>query len=74
VVDLAIRVVELQHRGVDRAVLLTVEVLGPQLLLNDERVEVAFVEQDRTENRLLGGQMMWWYRCGRGDAHLLIRV
>ena len=54
VVDLAVAVVELEHRREHRAVLLAVEVLGPQLLLDQQRVQMALVEQHRAEHRLLG--------------------
>ena len=52
-VDLPVALVQLDHRREHRAVLLAVEVLGPQVLLDEQRVEVALVEQDRAEHRLL---------------------
>ena len=54
VVDLVVALVELEHRREHRAVLLAVEVLGPQLLLDQQRVQVALVEQHRAQHRLLG--------------------
>ncbi len=43
-VDLAVVLVERQHRREHRAVLLAVEMLGPQLLFHEQRVQVALVE------------------------------
>ena len=54
VVDLAVGLVQLEHRREHRAVLLTVEVLRPQMLLDQQRVQVSLVQQDGPEHRLLG--------------------
>ncbi len=66
VVDLAIVAVELEHRAVDRAVLLAIEVLGSQLLLDDQPVQVPLVEQHRAEHRALGVEVVRWQRHLRG--------
>jgi hypothetical protein len=64
VVDLAVGLVELDHRREHRSVLLAVEVLGAQMLLHQQPMEVALVEQHGAEDRLLGLQVV-----GRdGDA------
>ena len=54
VVDLAVAFVEREHGREHRAVLLTVEVLGPQVLLDEQRMQMPLVEQHRSEHRLLG--------------------
>ena len=53
-VDLPVALVQLHHRREHRAVLLAVEVVGPQVLLDQQRVQVALVEQDGAEHGLLG--------------------
>ena len=47
-------VVEREHRLVDRAVALAVEVLGAQPLFDHQRVQRAIRQQDRAQHRLLG--------------------
>ncbi len=54
VVDLVVALVELDHRREHLAVLLAVEVLGPQVLLDQQPVQVPLVQQHRAEHRLLG--------------------
>ena len=58
VVDLPVALVQRDHRREHRAVLLAVEVLGAQVLLDEQRVEVSLVEQDGPEHRLLGLQVV----------------
>jgi hypothetical protein len=74
VVDLVVALVELQHRGEDRAMLLPVEVLRPQLLLHQQRVQVALVEQHGAQNRLLGLQVVGRNGDVLDSAHGLTRV
>ena len=57
-VDRLALVVERQHRLVDRAVALAVEVLRAQPLFDHERVQRAVREQDRAEHRLLGVEVV----------------
>ena len=64
-VDLPIAFVQLDHRPEHRAVLLAVEVLRAEVLFNDERVEVTLVEEHRSEDRLLGLEVV------RGDRDVL---
>ena len=52
-VDRLAALVEVEHRGEDGAVALAIEVLGPQRLLDHERVHRALRHQDRPEHRLL---------------------
>ena len=59
-VDLAALLVQLEHRPVDRRVLLAVEVLRLEPLVDDEPVERRVGEQDRAEHRLLGLEVMRW--------------
>ena len=74
VVDLAVVLVELEHRREHRAVLLAVEVLGPQMLLDQQRIQVALVEQHRPQHRLLGLEIVRRNGDLRGGAHGSIRV
>ena len=53
-VDLPVALVQLEHRGEHRAVLLAVEVIRPQMLLDQQRVQVPLIEQHRSQHRLLG--------------------
>ena len=69
VVDLAVALVQLDHRREHRAVLLAVEVLGPQMLLDQQRVQVPLVEQHRTEDRLLGLEVVRRDGDGLDGAH-----
>ena len=69
VIDLAVGVVELDHGREHRTVLLAVEVLGPQVLLDQQSVQVPLVEQDRAEHRLLGLEIVGWYGDGLDGAH-----
>ena len=69
VVDLAVALVQRQHRREHGAVLLAVEVLGPQLLLDQQRVQVALVEQHRPEHRLLGLEVVGRDGDVRDGAH-----
>ena len=57
-VDRLALVVEREHRLVDRAVALAIEVLGAQALLDHERVQRAVREQDRAEHGLLGVEVV----------------
>ena len=72
-VDLPVGVVEVEHRLEDRGVLRLVEVLRAQLLVDEQRVQMALVEEHRPQHRLLGGEVVGRKRggCGggRGDAH-----
>src|SRR5205807_5869235 len=61
---LPVGLVQLEHRREHRPVLLAVEVLGTQMLLDQQRVEVALVEQHRAQHRLLGLEVVW----GDGDV------
>ena len=67
VVDLLVALVELEHRLEHRAVLAQVEVLGAQLLVHQQRVQVLLVEQHRTQHRLLGDEVVGG--GGGGGAH-----
>jgi hypothetical protein len=58
VVDLAVALEQLEHRREHRPVLLAVEVLGSEVLLDDQGMKVALVEQHRTEHRALGVEVM----------------
>jgi hypothetical protein len=69
VVDFAIALKELSHRSEDGPVLFAVEVLGPQLLLDQKGVQVALVEQNRAEDGLLGLEIVRRNRDWLGDAH-----
>ena len=53
-VDRLALAVQREHRLVDRAVAVAVEVLGLQALLDDEPVHRAVRQQDAAEDRLLG--------------------
>ena len=57
-VDRLALVVEREHRLVDRAVTLAVEVVGAQALLDHQRVQRAVRQQDRAEHRLLGVEVV----------------
>ncbi len=67
-VDRLALVVEREHRRVDRAVALAVEVLGAQALLDHERVQRAVRQQDRAEHRLLGLDVVRRGDHARGGA------
>ena len=54
VVDLPVALVQREHGREHRPVLLTVEMLRPQVLLDEQRMQVPLVEQHRPEHRLLG--------------------
>ena len=71
VVDLAVALVELEHRREHRAVLLAVEVLGPQVLLDEQRMQMALVEQHRPEHRLLGLEVVGRNGDVLDGAHLV---
>jgi hypothetical protein len=48
------------HRLEDQAVRLAVEVLGPELDVDQERIERLLRQQDRTEDRRLGLEVLGW--------------
>jgi hypothetical protein len=73
VVDLVVGFVELEHRGEHRTVLLAVEVVGPQLLLDQERVQVTLVQQHRAQHRLLGLEVVGWDGDVLDGAHEGVR-
>ena len=58
VIDLVVGLVELQHGREHRSVLLAVEVVRPQLLLHQQRVQMALIQQHRTQHRLLGFEVV----------------
>src|SRR5206468_12298774 len=60
---------ELDHRPEHLAVLLAVEVLRPQVLLDQQAVQVTLVEQHRAEHRLLCLQVVRWYGDVLNGAH-----
>ncbi len=73
VVDLVVALIELQHRREHGAVLLAVEVLGPQLLLHQQGVQVALIEQHRAQHRLLGFEIVGWDGDVLDGAHEGVR-
>ncbi len=66
VVDLLVVVVELQHRLEHGRVLAHVEVLWPQLLVDQQRMQMLLVEQHGAQHRLLGDEVVRW--CAGGDG------
>jgi hypothetical protein len=66
-VDPVALLVELEHHGVDRAVLVAVEVLRAQALLDDQAVHRLVREEDRAEHGLLGLEVVRRRRRG-GDV------
>ena len=62
-VDRLARGVELEHRLVDRTVTLAVEVVGLEVFVDQERIHGPLGEQDRSQHRLLGLEIV-----GRRDA------
>ena len=68
-VDLAVALEQLPHRGKHGAVLLAIEVLGPELLLDQECVQVPLVQQHGPEDRLLSLEIMRRNGDLLGDAH-----
>jgi hypothetical protein len=58
VIDLVIPLMELHHGREHQAVLLAVEVLGPQVDLDQKRVQVPFVQEDGAEYGLLRLQVV----------------
>jgi hypothetical protein len=57
-VDGLVLVVEREHRLVDGAVAIAVEVRGLEALLDDQRVERAVGDEDRAEDRHLGVEVV----------------
>jgi len=68
-IDLAVAFVQRDHRREHGAVLLAVEVLGPQVLLYQQREQVPLVEQHRAEHRLLGLEVVRRDGDGLDGAH-----
>ena len=60
-------VVEREHRLIDQAVAFPVEVLRAQPLLDHQRIQRAVREQDRSQHRLLGVEVVR-RRCGPADG------
>ena len=69
VVDLPVAVVELDHGGKHGAVLLSVEVVGTQMLLDQQPVQMPFIEQDRAQHGLLGLEIVRWNGDRLDSAH-----
>jgi hypothetical protein len=74
VIDLAVVLVQRQHRREHGPVLLAIEVARAQLLLDQQRVKVALVEQHRPEDRLLGLKVVRWNGDVLDGAHRVQRV
>jgi hypothetical protein len=67
-VDPVAVLVEVEHRAVDDAVLVAVEVLRTQALLDDQAVHRLVGEKDRSEHRLLGLEVVRRRRGGDVDG------
>ena len=77
-IDLPVSLEQLFHRREHRSVLVAIEVLGSKLLLDQQRIEVAIVEQDSAERRPLGLEVMRGDRClldgGHGRGRAVVRT